>query len=492
MQSRKQITATYSPKRASLALVLSMVMLLFVGCGKSSKNETTSSAVNSTVSASTTQASTQTDPSGSKKVQTEATEGKGFLQGLKRLLKGESKKEQSDKPAHFGEQGKKWALELATNYPDRFAGSEQEKKAADYLFSKLQELGYEVERQEFQFTVNEETYTSRNLNATIKGVGMQKAATDVLHANKKREVATLPADVEQYFNVIGAHYDTPNHGEVVDGVEDIADGIHDNASGVASLLVLAANVQKTPPVYDTKLVFFGAGSAKNQPGASHYLSQLSDADKGHIACMYNVDSIYAGNKVYAHSGWSSVQKGEQIDYNLRDPLYNMLEVYYQNRLLTNNNFELYTNQNTSKVPFFEDGEKAIYREWTNNVSDHTPFDRAKIPVVYLESYEYNNKVSDLKRESTDPGFSAVGGNIKGSALDSSSFLQNYFSSTSAEQVDPFGTDATAPTGDAQTSDQLDKKNDPEINDRLINRINNVAFLLQQSIRFAPVGYEVRK
>ena len=109
----------------------------------------------------------------------------------------------------------------------RKAGSADEKRVAEYLYSQLERMGVNmlttVEGDDFFMVQGKDTIHSRNVVGMIEGYD--------------------PKLKEEYV-VIGAHYDHIGTGMTVrDGVGKVQvyPGADDNASGVAALLEVARN-----------------------------------------------------------------------------------------------------------------------------------------------------------------------------------------------------------------------------------------------------------
>lgn len=390
--------------------------------------------------------------------------------------------------ADFGTYGPKLALELADQFPNRSPGSDQEVAARDYLQKAFKDLGYKVTVQDFTFTTREgDTLPSSNLIVRIKGDGVK--VTDAAGESKteRRQV------------IIGAHYDvsvtaeaaaaaaaeaeaiaaseaeaaaaagTDATSETVETTAEIPeptladfDGIHANASGVATLLTVARQLKHVDLDYDVLLVAFGAGTA-DQAGAKAFLNAALSADDLAVTdAMYNIDGIYAGDEMYVHAGQNSVLPGNQKIYEKRRRLYEATDVFFENALYSNNGYNLNTNQSSLIIPFGDSGGTAVYREWTTHVSDHTPFDQAGIPIVFFESFDYDYKTLEEMKESKNPALSSTNGTIRDTRFDSTDYLQYLFHSS-----------ATAVRSDDA------KKN---FKDRLEMRINNTAFIIVEAVK----------
>ncbi|MGB4609941.1 MAG: M28 family peptidase [Saccharofermentanales bacterium] len=388
-------------------------------------------------------------------------------------------------PARYGDGGRALAVNFAQSFPERYAGSDQEKSAGDWLIKELENLGYEPQADDFTFTDSSgKKLTSRNISLEITGTGFEYTGSD------SAVKATLDT-VNTRFILVGTHYDTPvKDKQATDTISATGDGIHNNAAGVAALLTIAKEMQKDPPAYNVRLVFFGAGT-QDFAGAKAFLEQMPASDFERLEAMYNIDKIYAGDKVYAHAGQNSILDGQKKSYEKRKKLYEMTDVYYNYMLLTNNEFSLYTNQNIFTVEAVGFAEPVLFREWTTHLGDHTPFDQAGIPIVFLESFEYDvGSYAELGKESTDPTFNIVEGVIDHSNLDSSAFLNDYYQIAEAEkQENIFGDNQNVETeqedNDSDNPDKTDARSLEELRnnrqiDRLERRINNVAFLIIKS------------
>lgn len=413
-----------------------------------------------------------------------------------------SEQEETAAIADYGSYGKDLALELAQTWPNRSPGSIQEQAAGDFLITAFEDLGYKPETQSFDFTdAAGQTRSSRNIIVTIKGTGFTSAD----------EETGKTTDLERQV-IVGAHYDvfftaeeadavratlaseaaaaaatatsetttaaTESSGEagtatVAETEEIVAvptladfDGIQDNASGVAALMTLAKQLKGEKLGYDVILIAFGAGEA-NYAGSGYYAGQMTADALARTDVMYNMDGIYAGDKVYAHAGQNSVLPGYQKDYSRRRKLYEATDVFYDYELYTNNRFSLYTNQASFDVPWQNDSQTAVYREWTQRESDHTPFDKLNIPIVFFETFDYDAKTLDAMKESNNPAFAATNGAIRRTVFDSSDYLEYIFRQSLATV-----------TNAASGSNTV-------IDDQLTRRINNIAFILFEALHKPP-------
>ncbi len=403
------------------------------------------------------------------------------------------KEEETSEIAAYGEGGAQFARKLASSCPQRFPYSDQESRAADLIMEELRSYGYMPEKQTFSVTGPEGLLqTSANVIARLEGRGFRLA--------KKQDEADpqqLPDEENDLIMIIGAHYDTPvpeTTGEA--GAEEemvLPDGIHNNASGVASVLTVARILLQEQPGYDVIFVFFGAGTDEYQ-GARHYLSSLSAEDRRRVDVMVNVGPVFAGDKVYAHAGQNSVRSGEYKDYAKRRKLYQVTDIFFEAQLNSRNRYAIYTNQASFFVSL-DSGAEAVFREWTSKLSDHTPFDRAGIPVVFIESGDYRvKKIEEVAIESRNPYFQDTGGVISATKFDRTDILEDLFrlmDEQTVGQTIPVIDQDGLPPDEVDSGTAAGNKSKQTIVPRLIQRINNTAFVLVQLTRKGPLNYDFK-
>ena len=314
------------------------------------------------------------------------------------------KKDEENMPADYGDYGESFALQLASTYPYRDAFSSGEQGAGKMIQEELTRIGYEVEVQEFH---SPDGQSSQNYIVRIPGEGFMQRDSFGTYSPVKKTV------------VIGAHYDSPiSYEERYDYPK--YDGIQNNACGIGALMTIAKEMYGQTFGYDVVLVAFGAGSA-NFLGARSFVSALSEADIKSMDCMYCMESIYAGDKLYAHAGLSSLKDGKKYSY--RRKLYEAYDVAYDNLLSSKLGVELYYNMSLLSFDVDIDGHEDMYREVTKVRSDYCAFDACSIPIVFFESSDYNfSKLNDMK-ETKNLELQTYGGAIRNTPFDSSFLLQ---------------------------------------------------------------------
>lgn len=361
------------------------------------------------------------------------------------------------RPADYGSYGSDLARKIAADHPDRKPYSEGEKATGEFIKEEMTKLKFEPEVQTF----TTKNGTSANYVVKITGTGFYDEDSEGKVITKHR------------IAIIGAHYDnlppetkkventktTSKKGAETTALEYSFDGISDNASGTACLLTAMKAFSEYPPfAYDVYFVAFGAGN-DDYAGAREFYNSLTGEEKLRIDVMYCMESLYAGDKLYASSGYKSLDP--QNRYKMRRKLYQAYDVCFANTLFTNYGFDLYYNESGVKTDLNGDGTEDIYNEVSANKSDYLVFDEAGIPVVFFDSFEYNFTKMDEMKETKNLNLQNYGGMIRRTHDDSTVFLDSVL-------VEP----------------DYDRDGDGEIDcsgDRLQIRINAVAFIIVEAL-----------
>lgn len=333
-------------------------------------------------------------------------------------------------PAAFGTYGADFARLIATKHPYRGAYSTDEAQTGIMIKEELEALGYTVNSQVFSGLSGQ---TSYNYFVKIEGKGFKEVDSKGNATDVRRTV------------VIGAHYDTYFSSSDKDDSYTY-DGISDNASGIGCLLTIAKEIKNYELDFDVYIVAFGAGS-DSQSGSKYFYSQLTNEIRKSIEVMFCIDSIYAGDKVYASSGFNSLDLSQK--YAMRRKLYQAYDVAYDYMLGSNNGFYLYYNECGIITDLNGDGVDDVYREVSTVKSDYVVFDEANIPVVFFDSGDYFFDDLEEFKETKNLHLQEFGGMISNTYLDSSELLG-----------------AVLKKGDT---------------DRLELRINNVSFIIMETI-----------
>ena len=363
----------------------------------------------------------------------------------------------SEKPADYGSYGAEFARNFAGQFPFRTANSEQEKAAGQKIEEELKSFGYDV-------TVQPVGDKSANYFIKREGKGIYTENDDGSFELSKRTI------------VVGAHYDS--FMKKKDVPEDHSyDGIDDNASGVAAAMTVAkelADYDDNP--CDVYVVFFGA-SGKDFAGAKTFADSLPAESKNSLEAMYCIDSIYAGDKMYASSGFSSLNSSKK--YELRRKIYQAYDVAYENTLNSLYGYNLLYNESGISYDANGDGTEDNFREIPLNISDYKVFDDMGIPVVYLESFEYNADSTEEMIDTKNLNLQEFQGKIRKTALDSQILLDPLINAEKISSKKMKKVTETTAVSDSESSTETTEEEKPK--DVLEIRVNCTAFVILESM-----------
>lgn len=255
--------------------------------------------------------------------------------------------------------------ELSEEIGQRVAGTDVERETADYIKGQFEEMGYDVSEQPFEFTQrnSDQTLNSQNIIA-------------VKHHENPRQL------------IIGAHYDSVTSGGSL--------GAADNASGVGVMLEVAERIFAQQLNYTVKFIAFGAEEVGLR-GARHYTSQMTEEEIARTIAMVNLDTLLGGDYMYIYSGANSDHVWlREFMFEINDELFD---------------FPIRTNPGLN-----EDYPAGTTGDW----SDHAPFNALGIPIVYLESTNW--EIGDFDGYIQSEEF----GPIMHTGRDSLYFIENNF------------------------------------------------------------------
>lgn len=218
-------------------------------------------------------------------------------------------------------------LKILDQMGARIAGTESEVKAADWLVSELESMGYEVTRTTFEYEDNG-LKRSENISVQKKGTG-------------------------EGVVIVGAHYDSVN----------AAKGVDDNGSGVAVVLEVAQRMKAVETPNTIEFVFFGAEEV-DIIGSAAYVNKMTPEQIKSTVLMVNFDSLAAGDVAYVYG--NADEKGKTRDQVLA--------------IAKTANLNLVTQ---------EGGNPEFPRGVTGPWSDHAPFETIGLPFIYFESTNWD-------------------------------------------------------------------------------------------------------
>ena len=172
----------------------------------------------------------------------------------------------------------------------RAPGSEGEKEAAEYLYSRLSGYGVDMlcpeEGDTFGIAMDDgDTLTSRNITGFIQG---------------------YDKDLKDRYIVIGARMDNIGvHTMTVDGkeVDQIYYGANGNASGMSVMIELARMLRTNSLLLRRSVILVGFGSSSmTYAGAWYFLNRTFAEDADRIDAMINLDMLgTVDNGFYAYT-----------------------------------------------------------------------------------------------------------------------------------------------------------------------------------------------
>jgi hypothetical protein len=228
----------------------------------------------------------------------------------------------------------------------REAGTEAEKRTADFIEEQFRHWGYRVTLQNFSFKRKEQSGESKNIIAEL-------------------------GNPENPTIILAAHYDST-------AMKSGSMGATDNGAGVAAMLTIAQQLMnKIPENYNIRFIAFGAEEI-GLKGSNYYVKHLvTHKNIGNIAAMINFDTIAGGDNVYVHSAHSTPYKrcntgNYNSDVSIRDALLSASTQI----LGKTNQYKIHPDY--AGYPAGETGS------W----SDHASFACAGIPIAYVESTNF--------------------------------------------------------------------------------------------------------
>ena len=167
------------------------------------------------------------------------------------------------------------------------------------------------------------------VTAVTQEVGQQLAATPGLTMRLKADtfrgqattsnvIAETPWGDPNNVVMVGAHLDSVNTGP----------GIQDDGSGVAGILETAQNMRKSNGVNKVRFALWGAEES-GLVGSTHYVTNLTQAEKDKIALYLNFDMIGSPNHVFfVYDGDDSDGVGAGPGPEGSAPIEKLFESYY--------------------------------------------------------------------------------------------------------------------------------------------------------------------
>lgn len=287
--------------------------------------------------------------------------------------------------AEYGDNAYAFMSQLQSNYPYRQVNSSNGMLAGaeEWLKAQIVTMGYEYMVQPFTKTSSDGVTPCYGENLIFSKQG---ASDRVI--------------------VIGAHYDC---------VEQTF-GTDDNASGVGVLLELASIYSTKESPYTLRFILFSA----EEPGclgSQYYVENLSEEERGRIACMINIDTIAAGDNMYLYGG--IVDEGGSI---VQD-------------------WAVYQAQSAAELlgldmSFHPDVNDSFPTPTKATASDQMAFASAGIPYIYCEASNWNGEPYTNFYETSNSA--VAGGAVMHKAeYDNLTFIENTFGTRAYDHLQAY-------------------------------------------------------
>ncbi|MBQ8639457.1 MAG: M20/M25/M40 family metallo-hydrolase [Lachnospiraceae bacterium] len=237
--------------------------------------------------------------------------------------------------APYGEDAYAYMEYLQGWYPNRAVANPNLDNAAAWLKQQVTNMGYQYADQPFSIDI---------------GNGIVINGENIIFSKKGASDRVI---------VVGAHYDSV-----------LTNGTDDNATGVGVLMETAKRLASNSGLpYTVRFVLFSA----EEPGcygSQYYVDNLSQEERNRIICMFNIDTIGAGDYMYLYGGGLN-EAGQPIR-----------TWAVEQTLQAAGNLGLSMSYHPNVNAQFPVPVK-------HTASDQQAFDRAGIPYVYFEASNWN-------------------------------------------------------------------------------------------------------
>ncbi|MBM6606956.1 aminopeptidase [Enterobacteriaceae bacterium RIT814] len=254
----------------------------------------------------------------------------------------------------FGEMAAEQARHIATVFPGRMTGTPAEMLTADYVRQQFAGMGYQSDIRTFH---SRYIYTSRNRTQNWHNV----IGSTVIAAHEGETAQQI---------VILAHLDTfapMSDNDVDNNLGGLTlQGIDDNAAGVGVMLELAERLKDIPTQYSVRFIAT-SGEEEGRLGAENVLNRMSEKEKKNTLLVINLDNLIVGDKLYFNSGKTTPAPVRKIT---RDRALTLARAH-----------GIFATTNP--------GGNAAYPKGTGCCNDGEVFDKAGIPVLYVEATNWS-------------------------------------------------------------------------------------------------------
>lgn len=254
----------------------------------------------------------------------------------------------------LGEIASTQARHIATVFPGRMTGTPAEMLSADYLRQQFAQMGYQNDIRAFH---SRYIFTSRNNSKNWHNV--TGSTVIAAHEGKSAQQIIIMAHLDTFAPQSDADIDNNLGGLTLQGIDD-------NAAGLGVMLELAERMKDVPTQYGIRFVAT-SGEEEGKLGAENLLNRMSAAEKKNTLLVINLDNLIVGDKLYFNSGKSTPNSVRKLT---RD---RALAIARSHGILAAVNL----------------GRNPAYPKGTGCCSDGEVFDKAGIPVLYVEATNWN-------------------------------------------------------------------------------------------------------
>ncbi len=262
-------------------------------------------------------------------------------------------------PAHatansFGEIASTQARHIATVFPGRMTGTPAEMLSADYLRQQFADMGYQSDIRAFH---SRYIYTSRNNSKNWHNV--TGSTVIAAHEGKTAQQIIIMAHLDTFAPMSDEDTDHNLGGLTLQGMDD-------NAAGLGVMLELAERLKNIPTHYGIRFVAT-SGEEEGKLGAENLLNRMSAAEKKNTLLVINLDNLIVGDKLYFNSGKKTPNSVRKLT---------------RDRALA-----IARGQGIQAA--INPGRNPNYPKGTGCCTDGETFDKAGIPVLYVEATNWS-------------------------------------------------------------------------------------------------------
>lgn len=260
---------------------------------------------------------------------------------------------QAKTPA-MGQMAASQARHIATFFPGRMTGTPAEMLSADYVRQQFAEMGYQSDIRTFQ---SRYIYTSRNQSKNWHNV--TGSTVIAAHEGKTEQQIIILAHLDTFAPMSDSDTDHNLGGLTLQGIDD-------NAAGVGVMLELADRLKNISTQYSIRFIAT-SGEEEGKLGAENVLKRMSAAEKKNTLLVINLDNLIVGDKLYFNSGKTTPAPVRKLTRDRALAIARAQGVY------------------AASNP----GGNAAFPKGTGCCNDGEVFDRAGIPVLYVEATNWS-------------------------------------------------------------------------------------------------------